>query len=349
MFDTVEFRTKRQKPSASELERLGFTKPFDGSGLRWFWNPPAGSYLPSMTWNTSQSGDYLTVLKVSLPKFLYGNNVETIKTEAEVMRAVDGLSSIVSGITERAFDLRSWDVVRLDICHVWDLTEKEVAARIRALGGAHVKRMTPDPSYPHGMYWKTDSGTLVAYSKHSDVSAAIRKGEDIPDEVLQASIGKFRLERRFTDRPAVKRRIVKPFELGNERAENVLRADIAASIINEDIMALNLDKPLESGDERKARLLDRCQGFNNKFFRLSAFLDAYADPYLREQMRSKMNAETFRNYRRDLEAAGVLLDNPQPETYAALSLARYGEVSRAGSDSITIQPTQKFLESEWVN
>jgi hypothetical protein len=347
MFDTVTFRTERRKPPAYELRRLGFFKPHDGAGARWLWKPPAGSRQPRIKWTSSQSGDYLTVFEVSLPKLLYGNNVETIKTDAEVMRAVDSLSVMASDITGTDCDLRRWDVVRLDACHSWDVTETEVTARIKALGGAHVNRMKPEP-YPHGMYWKTDSGTLLAYSKHSDLCEAIREGEDIPDEVLKASVGNFRLERRFMKRPAIKRSIVKPFGLGNERAENVLRANIAEAIINEDIMALNLDKPLESGDARKARLLERCDGFNNKFFRLSAFLDAYADPYLRERMKSEMNDQTFRNYRKELEAVGVLLDNPQPETYAALPLMRHDEAS--GTDSITIQPNQKFLGvTEWVN
>jgi hypothetical protein len=227
--------------------------------------------------------------------------------------------------------------------------ETEVAARIRALGGAHVKRMSPDPSYPHGMYWKTDSETLVAYSKHSDLCEAIREGEAIPDEVLQASIGKFRLERRLTKRDAIKRRIVKPFGLGVLRAETVLRASVAEAIINEDIMTLKLNEPLISGDARKARLLEQ-YGFTNKYFRLRAFLEDYADPYLRERMKTEIGDQTFRNYRKELEVAGVLLDNPQPETYDALPLARYGEASGAGADSITIKPSQKFLEtSEWVN
>lgn len=283
-----------------------------------------------------------------MPKLLYGNNVETIKTDAEVMRAVDSLSVFATDITGTDCDLRRWDVVRLDACHSWDVTETEVTARIAALGGAHIRRMKPDP-YPHGMYWKTKSETLLAYSKHSQVSEAISNGEAIPDEVLRASIGNFRLERRLLKRDAIRRRIVKPFGLEALHAEAVLRADIAASIINEDVMALNLDRPLVSGDARKARLLER-YGFTNTYFRLRSFLEDYADPYLRERMRSEMNDQTFRNYRNDLEAAGVLLDNPQPETYAALPLARYGEASGTEAVSLTIQPSQNFLDvTEWVN
>lgn len=347
MFDTVTFRTERRKPPAYELRRLGFTKPFDGAGARWFWNPPAGSRQPRINWTSTQSGDYMTVFEVSLPKLLYDNNVETIKTDDELMRAVDSLSVLATDITETECDLRRWDIVRLDACHSCNRTETEVAARIRALGGAHVRRMKPEP-YPHGMYWKTKTETLLAYSKHAQVTEAIRKGEAIPDGVLQMSIGNFRLESRLLTRDAIKRRIVKPFGLGDLHAETVLHARIAAAIINEDIMALNLDKPLVSGDDRKARLLER-YGFTNTYFRLRAFLEDYADPYLRERMRSEMNDQTFRNYRKELEVAGVLLDNPQPETYAPLPLARYGEAAGGEPVSITIQPTQKFLESEWVN
>lgn len=348
MFDTVTFRTERQKPPAYELRGLGFTKPFDGAGARWLWNPQKGRNQPRIHWTSTQSGDYLTVFEVSLPKFLYGNNVETIKTEAEAMRAVDALSVIASDITGTDCDLRQWDVVRLDACHSCGLTETEVMARIRALAGAHVRNMKPDP-YPHGMYWKSKSETILAYSKHAEVSEAIRKGEAIPDDVLQAAIGNFRFEHRLLNRDAMKRRIMKPFGLDGLQSEKVLRADIAATIINEDIMALNLDKPLLSGDDRKARLLER-YGFTNKYFRLSAFLDDYADLFMRERMKSEMGDQTFRNYRKELEAAGVLLDNPQPENYAALPLARYGEASGPEAVSITIQPSQKFLEtSEWVN
>jgi hypothetical protein len=347
MFDTVTFRTERRKPPAYELRRLGFTKPFDGSGKIWKWKPPAGSRLPRINWISSQSGDYLTVFEVSLPKLLYGNNVETIKTDAEAMRAVDALSVFASDVTYTECDLRRWDVVRLDACHSWNVTETEVAARVRALGSAHVRRMKPEP-FPHGMYWKTKSETLFAYSKHSDLCEAIREGEAIPDEVLQMSIGNFRLERRFLNRGAIKRRILKQFGLEGLHSETVLRASIAEAIINEDVMALNLDRPLVSGDARKARLLAR-YGFTNTYFRLRSFLEDYADPYLRERMRSEMNDQTFRNYRKELEAVGVLLDNPQPENYAALPLVGYGEASGAKAVSITIQPTQKFLESEWVN
>lgn len=348
MFDTSTFRTKQRKPPAFTLRELGFTRPYDGAGARWFRNPPRGSHLPRINWTSSQSGDYLTVFEVSLPKFLYGNNVQTIDTDAEAMRAVDALSTIVSDITRVDCDLRDWDVARLDVCNNWKRTDAEVVARIRSLRNAHVGRMEPDP-YPHGMYWKNSSETIVAYSKHADLLDAIVNREIVSDETLEAARGMFRLEHRFLRRDAIKRRVMNRFKLPDLRASSILRVGIAEAIVNEDVMALKLDKPLISSDARKERLLEK-YGFTNKYFCLSTFLEDYDDPYKRVRMKREMNVETFRNYRKSLEVAGVLLDNPQPETYAPLPLMRGEAVSGYDVSSITIQPTQKILETgDWLN
>lgn len=349
--DTVTFRTKERKPSAFVLRDLGFTKPFDGAGQRWFWKPPAGSHLPRINWISSQSGDYLTVFEASLPNLLYGNNVQIIDTNAEAMRAVDALSILASDITGVDCDLRRWDVTRLDPCHVWKLNggETEVYARIDAVGNVHINNMELDPRYKHGMYWKNKSETILAYSKRSDISEQMRKGKQISGEILLAADGEFRLERRYLDRAAIERHIVKPFGLANLHAENVLRFEIMNALINEVIMKLKLNEPLVSGDTRKARLLEQ-YGFTNKYFRLRTFLDDYSNHQMRQRMIQEMNAETFRNYRKELEAAGVLLDNPQSETYAALTLAGHCEALVTDVVSIAIQSDQNFLGTpEWLN
>lgn len=315
MFDTLVLRHPYQHQAPREI-----TKRFMHVDDRYVFNPrPAhGCTLPHLTWSSAPNGLCYLSAKASLPKMRFGNSVQMV-TEADILPLLGRISDFASNAAGVYFDAPEAKVGRLDVCHNWQRTEVEVHQLLYALRNAYLPRMRRliDGGT---VYFQHSSERLVIYAKHSETAKLAQQGKT-DDVVLRASVGVLRLEHRFSNSSACKR-LAKHFQLPDRRAKHLLCAEVAERVINEAVMKLALDKPIESGDSRLAllrehyrdkwKVYERCAGF-------LALFDVHGEEGLIEV---GYDRETIRRRRSEIEAAGAWLITPSRHTLAPLRLVR---------------------------
>jgi hypothetical protein len=281
MFDTIRLQQLTPLPPAYALRERGFKKPYNSAGGHWFNNYQVNDgCLVKLDWFRNLYGSRLDAT-LSLPKFLYGNNVQMVESEDEVQRGLAELSNTVSDIAGIKFNAFDADVTGLHVCYNWKLNEPEVYARLNALRGAHLPRMNrvfiDDGGADNGsVYFKNSSEEFVVYAKHAETLRLRRKGA-VTDKEVRASNGMLRAEHRLLNSESCKRKATALY-LPDKRADSFLRMEIAENILNEKMKQLGLDKQIESGDVRFGKLRNHYGIQSNQYKRLVQFL-ALADEH----------------------------------------------------------------------
>lgn len=353
MFDTLAFRTSRRMPLEHELRAHGFTKPHDGSGLHWFRNI---SFNPSteirLDWHRTISGNWFFVHLSSLPKFMYGNNVQMIETDAEVKRGLKDFSSVVSDCVGFNYDAMPSDVVVLHTCHCWKMTEPEVYSRLHALRSGHIDRMTRrtvDRKTESGtVYYENASEQFIAYAKCAETLLRLRQGQ-ATNEHLSMAAGVFRIEHRYLDSESVKR-LMRRMNLPDQRAETLLRPEIAEAVLNQKMQELGLDKEIEAGDLRLKRIRDYYGIRSNEYKHLTQFI-ALADEHggIDNLVQLGLYSDSvFFKYRKELKEAGALLVAPSRVSLPRLAPVAFTAASLAMSNTIQQSPIFE-TSSTWLN
>lgn len=325
MFDTIVLsHDDRGKKTPPQIER-GFTF----TGTRYIYNsPPERGYArPHLTYSYAPDGiGYLSV-KVSLPKMLYGNNVEMI-SDTDIPRALDEISDFVSERAGVDFNAATAKVWRLDVCHNWRRTEEEVYARLRALRCATMPRMV-FRLVESSPYWKNASQEVTAYAKLAQMQSLAREGM-ATDADVRASVGVFRLERRYLTSNACKR-LAARLNLPDRRADYMLQERVADTVLNETMKELGLDRAIESGDSRLSLLREK-YGYGSRFQRLAGFI-ALCDAYGADSLVALgiVSRSRFYEQKRELEAAGAWLVSPAKRTLPPLRLVRETNITRRAS------------------
>ncbi|HEV2706004.1 MAG TPA: hypothetical protein VGV59_08765 [Pyrinomonadaceae bacterium] len=353
MFDTVSFRRSEPLPPSYELRERGFSKPHDGSGRHWFLNIQFNpSTLIRLDWHRTFSGDWLFAHLSSLPKFLYGNNVQMVETEAEVRRGSEDLSTVVSDYAGVNYDVPSSDVVVLHACHSWKLTEPEVYARLHALRSGHIDRMNrclkDGKEGVGGVYFENASEQFTAYAKCAETLLRLREGTATAEHLSMAA-GVFRIEHRYLNSDSVKR-FRKRSQLPDQKAETLLRPDIAERILNEKMQQLGIDKEIEAGDVRLKRIRDFYGIGSNEYKHLTQFI-ALADEHggMDNLVPLGLYSDSvFYKYRKELNRAGALLVAPAKTYLPALAPVKFHEDSLAMSNTIQRSPVFE-TSTEWLN
>lgn len=350
MFDTVSLRLSKSRPLAYTLRERGFTKPYNSAGANYFRNIPVNdACMLKLNWYRTLHADYLSA-EVSLPKLVFGNNVEMLSS-ADVPKALELVSNLVSYYSGADFDATKADVIRLDVCNNWKSQEVDVYARLEALKSAHYPKMTRRP-VEASVYFrnkgKKKSQEVVCYAKHAHIHELVRKGE-ATDEHLKASIGVFRLEHRYFD-DAVTRLASDRLLLADRSAASLLKAWVAEEVIKTDMQILGLDKEISNGDARLERLREYCNGDRAKLVRLSGIL-TLADKYGADNLVSLdlVRHTSFYEYRKELKAAGVWLTAPAERTLAPLSEPDFNNDSLPMSNTYNLVQPAGLITSEWVN
>lgn len=353
MFDTLKFRTARPLPPVYELTARGFTKPHDGSGLHWFLNFTYNKVTEiQLDWHRTLSGNWFIVKLSSLPKFMYGNNVEMVETDEEVRRGLGDFSSLVSDCAGFDFNVMTSDVTVLHACHNWKMTESEVYARLHALRSGHLDRTTRrtvDGREEVGsVYMENASEQFIAYAKCAETLLRMRQGK-ATDEHLRMSAGVFRIEHRYLTSESVKR-MLRRFELPDQKAATLLRHNIAERILNQKMQELGLDKSIDAGDVRLKRIRDFYGIGSNEYKHLTQFL-ALADEHGGIDNLVPLGLYSYSvvsKYRKELHRAGALLITPSKTSLPALAPVKF-EGEPLGMSN-TIQRSRVFeTTTEWVN
>jgi hypothetical protein len=320
MFDTVIFRKLTKLLSSDELIERGFRR-VRGSrvGARWAKNVEVNDFcVLKLSWYEVFNKGYLTA-EVSLPKLLYGNNVEMI-TPADIPVALENLSNLVTYHTKIYFNAARATATRLDVCFNWKTSPSDVCARLESLKTAHVPRKMCRTIESNGIsiyfrnHGKKKSEVIVLYSKHAETANLKPK---VHDDVLRSSIGVIRLEHRY-----VGDMIMRKF--GTDRAGELLCAAVAEKVINSDLKTLTLDKEIQTGDARLEILRKYCGDDGGLFRRLVPFL-ILCDTFGANNLVSLefCGKSTFYELRKHLKSAGALLDTKTKRTLEPLSAPNF--------------------------
>lgn len=244
-----------------------------------------------------------------------------IDCDAELQRAFDGISIVVSDVTGIDIDFRTGGVVRVDSCWNWSLTEDEVFYRIHSLRNACVARLRPKP-YEHGIYLTNKSESIVVYSKNQETVQLARKGKATDDDVRK-SVGLLRIERRFIGSQKCKREARQRGYLNRSVGEFV-KIDEGQKMVNEALSKLGLDRPTESIDSRKALLFEH-YGMTLTYERLVGFLEL-CDQFGPENLiKAGYCPEKFRRNQKLVAAAGAWSTNQSRRVLAPLRAVRIQE------------------------
>lgn len=312
MFDTVLFRRVCNEP---RLDR------FSSVGDKFVFNPPPvkGHALPHLTWRRAPDGIGYLDACVSLPKMLFGNNVQMI-SDRDIPRVQDIVSDFATDVVGVKYNAWTANIGRFDIGYNWRVGETETYMYLRALQNAHLPRMVRRVIDTSTVDFTNNSQKVVIYSKHAETMKLAQRGK-ATDEHLRESIGVLRIEHRFINTPAC-RRVASRMKLDSHRAEHVLRSGIAETIMEKTIMELGLNNRIESGDSRLELLLEH-YGFSTIYEKLAGFLQLCdkhgADNLVRLGCYSQ---ETFLRRRELAKSAGVWLTNPTRAQLPPLRLVR---------------------------
>jgi hypothetical protein len=316
VFDTTVLSHAYRRETPREVEAR-----FIFMGDRFVYNPPPfnGRALPSLTWSTAPDGISYLRAQVSLPKMLFGNNIEEI-SEADIPRSLDAISAFASDRAGVDYDAETANVVRLDVCRNWRRTEAEVYARLRALSNATIPRMTRRVIDDGTVEFKNSSQKVIAYAKLAETEHAARRGKAIDDEV-RAAVGVIRLERAYLNSGACRRQAAR-LGLPDRRAVDFFRASVAETILDETMKELGLDKAIESADSRLS-LLAQAYGYGARFQRLAGFL-ALCDAFGAENLvrLGIVKKSSFYDQRKEVEAANASIVSPGRRALPSLRLVR---------------------------
>lgn len=311
MFDTVLFRHVCNAPCLDSFTQLGD---------KFVFNPPPvkGYARPHLTWYLAPDGVGYLDAKVSLPKMLFGNNIQMI-SDADIPRAKDTVTGFVSDVVCVEFNAWTAPLGGLDVCHNWHVGEAETYMYLHALRNAHLPRMVRRVIDTGTVDFINRSQKVVFYSKHAETMKRAQKGK-ATDEQLHASIGVLRGERRFTTTPACKR-LAASLSVDSHRAEHLLTREVAEAVMSNTVKELGLDSRIESTDSRLA-LLREHYGFGKTYETLAGFLQLCDIHGADNLVRLGYHPETFRRRRKEVEAAGAWLTNQTRATLPPLRLVR---------------------------
>jgi hypothetical protein len=291
----------------------------------WKLNPPRDNgTLPRLTWNSSPSGDWLTA-EVSLPKFLFGNNVRMV-SDADVRHALKDISCFITETVGVPFDAPSALVGRVDYCENLPVGETNISTIASAAAQASIPRMVRYHIGPTTVTFKQSSKHITIYGKHAEVATHVREGNATAEE-LRTSHGQLRLEVKYLTSDSCKR-LAKRYGLSERTAENLLVGVIAHEELYRALEALNLNKPTGLANAR-IDVLREVYGDTGRFRTLVAFLailDRYGEHFWRQKI-GGYSRSTYFAYARALKSAGVWLKTD--ESIAPLRLVH----------SVTVPPS----------
>jgi hypothetical protein len=324
MIDTVNLSILCPMHRRDEMLGLGFS-PTCGHPdqlcrhlAKWKLDFPISPSAPHITWIEAPDRLHWLTVSVSLPKMLFGSNVQTLKSDEEISSGLQAISKLVSECSSASFDALSANVSRVDFCHDWHLTPTEVLEYLKAIGGSSLPRMTRCLIDDGTAQFSNKSEAVVVYDKFQEVMFRLSKGSASHKEV-SASVGVLRLENRFRKRKACQR-LAQKLSLPDAQAKHLLTSSVAIAVLTDKMSQLGLDGPLETSDERLTRLRE-FYGFGPRFFALAGFMTA-CDKYGAEKMVALgMGRANYYRKRRDLQRAGVWLTSFSKGSLAPLRLS----------------------------
>jgi hypothetical protein len=252
-----------------------------------------------------------------------------IETNEVLRQALTQLSNDISQMADVNFDAFSANVVRVDYCDNFRLTEIDVYEYLRAIARASFPRMLRQ-AFDDSSVWFTNKSKqqqIVAYAKYAQMSQMVREGE-ANDVERAAAFGVLRLEHRFRSRACLA--LAERLDLPDKRASSLLTQHVWSQIMKETLGKLGVDKQIESGNAR-LKLLRDFYGTGRTYRNLAGFM-ALCDEHGPENLvpLKIWSRASFYRYQRQVQQAGAWLFTRSQRVLPPLRLVRQEKSSQIG-------------------
>jgi len=257
---------------------------------------------------------------------MFGSNVITVKSDSDISHALTVISDFVSEKALVNYKAAMANVSRVDFCYNFQMPPRNVSEYIKALSNSSVSRTEPMVFQNQTVMFSNGMRTLAVYDKLQEV---LRKlpDDEATNEAVRLAPGVLRAEARFKTSRSCER-LAKKLGFDNHRAETLLREVIAERVLSESMSELGLDKPIETGDARYARLF---KVFEPAQALALAGLMVVCDKYGAENVvrLGFCKRSTFCRKRRYLQDAGLWLQTARKHRLPALRIVAANERIRA--------------------
>ncbi len=237
----------RQKAVLSERALRKFTR----QGKRAFYRVGDGlSYSPTLFHFVAPDGVQYISAEASLPKFIFGDNVQMLATGADLNRALRAVGEFASEHFGVAFDARTANVGRIDFCYNFSVGEDRIYSYLQAASEAepaHLKRRIIGKI--ETVEFSNKRRKIYFYDKELETENLLRRGKAVA-ETLENARGILRLETRFSTTEAVQHLAFKQFNLPDYTAQSLLDFDIAKKVLTSAVESLCLHEPVVTVDNR---------------------------------------------------------------------------------------------------
>jgi hypothetical protein len=267
---------------------------------RFVFNPAPTGYgsLPRVNVSFAPDGSAWLSTEVSMPMMLFNSNALMV-TQKDIDRALDGWSIFVSEVMRFNFNAGTAPVARVDFC--FNFSVDDAYLYLQLVGRADLPRLDRW-SYENTIYFGSQQRKRRGKRARSRL---IRCYEKLSSS--SATNNFFRLESCYCTSQACER-LARKFGLGTRSAVNLLREEIAVSVLNHDLELLGLTHQSASFDSRIDRLRAKL-GDTRKCRSLVAFmcyLDRYG-PKFYERGIGAYSRPAYYRYSQQLKATGVWL------------------------------------------
>lgn len=292
---------------------------FRRHGERAFFRDVDSDYSPTLFYYAAPDGKYYISVEVSLPKILFGSNVQMLgKTElTAALHAVGEFASRHFGV---AFDPFTANVGRVDFCHNFAVGEDRIYSYLQAASEAEpafLKRRIIGKIETVEFFNK--SRKVYCYDKLRETERQFSKGK-ISKEAVEAARGILRLEARYNTTEAVKRLCANQLSLPDRQVRTLLNFEAAESVLTAALESLNLHEPVVMRDCRIEKLR-QFYGYGSRLQRLVGFLQL-CDVYGGDKLIALgvMKPSAYYKQRKEIRDAGALIFSSFYSTLPALSL-----------------------------
>jgi hypothetical protein len=303
MLDTVQIRRSVPRHQPNELIALGWSSSCGHAESDKFkLNLPK---MPRLTWTHREDADWLTA-EVSLPKFYFGNNVESLN-DSQLQTALVDVGAYIEDKAQAAFDVPTAFVGRVDFCHNFKLeSESEVKKYIRSFQQVRLPRYDTQAVNDSTVTLYAKSRQVCIYSKFDEVG----QDKDLPKSLLASSKGILRIEPRYLKSSSVSALAKR---LGTTRTvENLLRSDVSGTVMQSELKRIGADKPILSSVSLHRQLVELF-GIN-KAVKYAGFLEMRNEQG-EDFVKVHISKPTYQRIKKELSDAGLWLqakDNALP-------------------------------------
>ncbi|MDO3411489.1 hypothetical protein QWJ34_17115 [Saccharibacillus sp. CPCC 101409] len=337
MFDTIAIRCSipaicQKHLSTIDWERTGTSLQHNGikehiSTFKTIRRKKTKSSMPYIRYSLSDKDPAKAFIKVevSIPKFLYGNNVDEI-TEADVASFYKKLRRYVAKqlhmSTKDIPPIRQWKVIKLHVCKNFNVG-KHVQAYLKSYSQLSRPKYKQQAYFERGgpqvetVEWRARTRKEKVYDKNREVKRT--KQHSNKNSALKDSKGVLRYEIELSQQEIYR-------QSNNTRlVKKLLTKSFAHEILNKGLLELQRQSIVQLSDVRSSHQKIKKYGLNKRqedcLIALLYNIEAYGEAFVKEN-------ESKSSFHRNITLLKTVLqkDASAPEQLLPLSLDDYSEI-----------------------